>query len=166
MNSIEKINNFLPKEQFDNITKTILDENFPWYLSKVLPEDKVAINKNHNTQFVHNFYSEHLPRSPFIGILQPLIDIIKPRSLIRIKANLLNRTDEKIIHGFHNDVEYNCTTAVYYLNSNNGETVFENNQHIKSEANTFVYFPSKLKHSGTTNTCDNPFRIVINFNYF
>jgi zinc D-Ala-D-Ala carboxypeptidase len=59
-------------------------------------------------------------------------------------------------------VDADCTTAVYYVNTNNGETVFENKKSITSEENKFVSFSSKLKHSGTTNTCSNKCRIVIN----
>ena len=36
----------------------------------------------------------------------------------RIKANLLMRTDKKIIHKMHTDVSVICTTGIFYLNTN------------------------------------------------
>ena len=41
---------------------------------------------------------------------------------------------------------------------------FEDGTKVPSVANTFVTFPSDIKHTGTTCT-DQKFRSVINFNY-
>jgi hypothetical protein len=93
--------------------------------------------------------------------------IIDPRLLIRIKANLTPRADKIVEHGFHRDIEPpipNATTAILYLNTNNGYTVFEDGTKIDSVANTFVSFPSDTKHTGSTCT-DTKFRGLINFNY-
>ena len=57
------------------------------------------------------------------------------------------------------------TTAIFYLNSNNGYTEFEDGTKVESVANRFVSFPSTLKHRGTSCTDENV-RVVINFNYF
>jgi len=66
----------------------------------------------------------------------------------------------------HTDVSVICTTGIFYLNTNNGETIFENGERVKSVENTFVTFPSNLRHTGTTNTCNAAYRVVLNFNYF
>jgi hypothetical protein len=55
-------------------------------------------------------------------------------------------------------------TAVFYLNTNNGYTYFENNEKVLSTENTFVEFDSHIMHGGTTCT-DQLKRMMINFNY-
>ena len=64
----------------------------------------------------------------------------------------------------HTDVSFDCRTAVYYINSNNGYTYFENGEKVESVANRLVAFPSQMKHGGTTCT-DTQTRVVINLNY-
>jgi len=152
--------NFLKEKDFDKIYDFFMKKSdFPWYRSPVLDDMDVI-------QFTHRFYDNFEPLSAFCDILTPLLDAIKPKALVRIKANLLTRTAQKITHGMHCDVDVDCTTAVYYINENNGETVFENGTRVLSEKNKLVTFPSSFKHSGTTNTCYSKSRIVINFNYF
>ena len=85
--------------------------------------------------------------------------------LIRIKANCNPRSDRIIKHGFHIDTTTKCTTAIFYVNSNNGYTEFEDGTKVESIENRFVTFPSHLQHTGTTCT-DQKRRIVINFNYY
>ena len=85
--------------------------------------------------------------------------------LIKIKANLSFRTTEKIIHGYHVDLPYECKTAIYYLNTNDGCTMFKDGREVGSVENRLVIFNSQLAHTGTTCT-DQKIRSVINFNYF
>ena len=56
------------------------------------------------------------------------------------------------------------TTAIFYVNSNNGYTEFENGAIVESEENRMVVFPAEMKHRGTSCT-DKKIRVVINFNY-
>ena len=74
--------------------------------------------------------------------------------------------DKIIRHGFHVDFSYvGSKTAIYYVNSNNGYTEFEDGTKIESIKNRIVIFPSNLKHTGTTCT-DRKIRTIVNFNYF
>ena len=56
------------------------------------------------------------------------------------------------------------TTAILYLNTNNGYTEFKSGDKVKSVSNRVVVFDSNLKHRTVTCT-DQKTRIVINFNY-
>ena len=56
------------------------------------------------------------------------------------------------------------TTGIYYVNTNDGYTVFEDGTKIDSVANRICIFPYYLKHSGTTCTNANR-RIALNINY-
>jgi hypothetical protein len=161
------IDNFLPKELFDNI-KNLLINNvyFPWYLSHGVSE----INDG-NIQFCHTFYFNDEKTSSHFNVLEPVLEKFKTNSLVRIKANLLSKTNKIIEHSFHEDIIYNnknliANTAVYYLNTNNGYTKFKDkNIIVNSVENRMLVFKSNLKHCGTTCT-DSDFRVVLNFNYF
>ena len=52
-----------------------------------------------------------------------------------------------------------------YLNTNNGYTLFEDGTKIDSVANRLVTFNNSTKHSDLTNTCDEPYRLVLNVDY-
>ena len=56
-------------------------------------------------------------------------------------------------------------TSILYLNTNDGYTQFENGTKIESIENRLITFPLSYRHTGTTCT-NQPFRAVINFNYF
>ena len=157
----EIINNFLEKEEFIKIKNLMIGNNFPWFLSKGINGEK-----DNDYQFVHIFYIDNQVNSNFFNILNPLIEKLKIRSLLRIKANLISKHPKIIEHGYHTDYPYlDSKTAVFYINKNNGYTKFKDNFVSKSEENKILIFNSKEKHTGTTCT-DVDYRIVINFNYF
>ena len=97
------------------------------------------------------------------NLVSPIINKKELRiiSLIRIKANLLPRRDRIIKHGFHVDMEFPCTTAIYYANTCDGYTEFEDGTIVESVQNRFVTFPSSMKHTGTTCT-DNKSQNLLN----
>lgn len=158
--------NFLNKKDFNLLSSSLIQRWFPWHLTQVLPEKKIECDEKNNIQFSHLFYADHQPVSQHMSLLQSLLKKIEPKAILKIKANLTIRTKEKVAHGFHIDSNYDNTTAILYLNNNNGETIFENGEKIKSKANTLITFPSKMKHTGTTNTCNEKYRMVLNLNYF
>ena len=67
-------------------------------------------------------------------------------------------------HDFKEDAVSHWTTAIFYINTNNGYTEFENAEKIESVAIRFIMFPSNIKHRGVTQT-DEQTRIMINFNF-
>jgi len=160
--------NFLKQEDFDKIQK-LMDEPspFPWfYADRIVFEDDVD-----KFQFIHAFYDNHMPMSPFSNELDSIINIIQPFSIVKIRAKLLTRTPEIVESTFHVDIpllEENLkqwTTSIFYINTNNGYTKFEDGTIVESVANRMLSFPANMKHCGTSCT-DERRRVVINFNYF
>jgi hypothetical protein len=155
------INNCLNKEELINLQNLMMSNMFPWFITKVIEDEK-----NNDYQFTHNFYKDYESRSTYFNLLNPLLNILNPASLIRIKANLLIKENKIIKHGFHVDTNLkNSKTAIFYVNTNNGFTEFKNKKIVKSEENKLIVFDNNIEHTGTTCT-DEFFRIVINFNYF
>ena len=56
------------------------------------------------------------------------------------------------------------TTAIFYLNTNNGATEFKSGEGIDSIKNRLVVFPKNTYHRAVSQT-DMDKRIVLNFNY-
>ena len=175
MNDIKIEDNFLSFREFEKI-QDLFKPNKGWSGPISWSLGPIDNRTTDDYQLTHMHY--HAP-SGLTGIntidsrenqrLLPMFLVkIQPRALVRIKSNLIMRTHEIIKHHFHQDfADYydGLTTSIYYINSNDGYTEFKDGTIIESIANRLVTFPTNLKHTGTTCT-NNPFRVVINFNYF
>jgi hypothetical protein len=168
----EIIDNYLPEHDANDIADAMLGENFnamfPWYYNNgvVSPDDRTL--SIHHHQFIHNFLTDMGALSPAIELLQPILNSIKVEGWQRIKGNLNPVTSTRIVYPWHTDFD-DCgssspKTAIYYLNTNNGVTMFEDGTEIKSVANRMLIFNQNTPHTGTTCT-DQKVRSLINFNY-
>lgn len=168
-NMIKVVDNFLEEEYFKQLQSVLMsDGDFPWYYNDGVVNDEDKDPNNY--QFTHTFYDGFSPRSEYYNMIVPIIEILEPTALMRIKANLLTKTERHVEHGFHIDIlnikeENKSKTAILYINTNNGYTVFEDGALIDSIENRIAIFDSRLMHTGSTCT-DEKVRVVINFNYF
>ncbi len=160
------IDNFLCDEDFKQIENEICHSHkFPFY-----PYEYQVHKGDGQFQFVHEFYSHGVPISDKIDIAFSFMNKITSKGNyvpLRIKANCTTKTHEHEKSSFHIDLydiiqEYE--TAIFYVNTNNGWTEFEDGTKVESVANRMVMFSGKTKHRGVSQT-DIPFRYVINFNY-
>ena len=104
--------------------------------------------------------------SPEMERIYPLVQVINPHVWLRIKANLNPKKDKVEVRDFHTDVgPYNHVTSIYYINTCDGCTNFEDGTKVESVANRLLTFPSNKRHSGTA-CSDAKARIVLNLNYF
>ena len=152
------IDDFVDSDYFEKIQEHFLGGTIPWTFQNgvVLPNDG-------GYQFIHLMYTEYAPRTPYFDLVEPIFKDLGAASIIRCKANLQPRGSEIVENNFHTDYN-NCITAILYVNSNDGYTLFKNGDKIESVANRLVVFDSNLEHTGT-NCTDEPCRVVINFNY-
>ena len=157
------IDNFLEEDDFIRIQSLMLSDKFTWNFS-IVDERSYDIDDYH---FSHVFN----PEDNFFGLTIPFIDKMQEhsdvRKIIKIKANLQPRTNNNIIQSFHTDfpTDWKNKTAVYYLNTCNGYTLFADETKVESIANRFVMFDGHLEHTGVT-CSDEPARFVINFNWY
>ena len=168
--------NFLGWNEFSKLQSLMMsnhnEENGGMYLFPWTYHDKIDYADDKDKfQFVHIFYHEHAPISPVIEVINPIMEKLNVVAMVRIKANLLTRTPEIVENAFHTDFTQSeeklkqFTTSIFYINTNNGYTKFEDGTKIESVANRMVFFSSNMKHTGTSCT-DEKIRVVINFNYF
>jgi hypothetical protein len=163
--SVEVIDNFLEKEDFNTIQKELLGSYFPWYYNSSVTYDNPVIDQLFDFQFTHTFYTESKITSDWFYLMNALIKKINPGNLVRVKANLTPVSSRIFQHDMHIDFEnLHGKTAIFYVNSNNGYTAFNNGSQISSVENRLVLFDSDILHSGSTCT-DQKVRCVVNFNF-
>ena len=160
---------FLDEKEFGELQAFMMGQQISWVFTPFIVYEN---DKDVKFQFIHEFYIGNAPHSRSIERLDPILNKIKFISLFRIKANLLTRTPNIIENEFHVDMGgvskeklKQWTTSIFYVNTNNGYTKFEDGTKVESVANRMVTFPANIKHRGTSCT-DEKQRIVINFNYF
>ena len=169
------IDNFLPEEQFNNLHNLMMGGGMMWNYNDVVDYQGGSQNQ---FQLTHTFFRLiHGYVSPICNIIDPFTDPLKVGTYIRIKANLTPKSTENCREGkFHYDHELVGSrlpdgtlisyTAIYYVNTNNGYTLFKDgNFKVDSVANRLVIFDSSKLHKAVRCT-DKEKRVVINFNYF
>ena len=158
---IKVIDNFLEEDIFKEIEKILMSDKFPWFYND-FKNDSDDIN---NFQFTHTVVRGNGEvESKFIQYMKPFFDKLNIKKIFRIKINLTTRTQKSFNHLYHTDVSFKCLTAIFYINSNNGKTIFKNGEEINSVANRMLIFNSNLEHAATSHT-DEKTRVVINFNF-
>ena len=90
------IDNFLNEDNFTELYSVLMGDEFPWFYNKNVVYDNALCNELDHYQMTHRFYLDNVPSSGYWNIIQPLINKINPKSLIRAKANLIPR-NQKII---------------------------------------------------------------------
>ena len=176
MSDIKFHDDFLSEKEYIPIYQYFLDNKFGydgegvswWWTDGVVEEGDGLF------QFTNLCYAKDKLLNPIMyQVLMPIINKIKPMALHRIKANLtLNKVIQDVdpVKLLHVDSPYchnrgNMTTGIYYVNTNDGGTYFEDGTMVESVANRFVFFPCNIKHAGVP-CSDKTRRIVINFNWF
>lgn len=161
----EIIDNFLPKDNFNLIKKTIFGNNFNWFYTPEINHKGIE-SSNMLFYFTHLFYAYNKPTSMFFDLINTnLISFFDVKSLLRIKGNLYPNQHVKKENGFHTDYDFSHKGAIFYLNTNNGRTILSNKIKIDSIENRILFFDPSIPHD-SENCTDQKVRVNININYF
>ena len=167
------IDNAINYEDFNRIKSIMTSLDFQWFYNHSVEFDSsnyggydsnyyfthlFMFNEGHDDKYVHS-------TSDWFDILTPIIGVLKPKSLIRVKGNMYPSTPKIIHHKNHVDMEYEHKGALFYINSNDGLTVLHDGTEIESVENRLLLFDASKEHHSTTCTNDKV-RINVNFNYF
>ena len=156
------LDDFLPPYQFKQLQSFLMGDDLPWYYNDAVVDEP----QNNRYQFTHTFFDKRPPwngSTMYYDMVKVFLRPLGIKDLYRIKANLQTKTIFHRRGGYHIDVA-DVTTAVYYLNTNNGWTDIKGHGKVKSVANRMVIFDSNLEHQGFTCTNEKR-RIVLNFNW-
>jgi hypothetical protein len=157
------IDNFLGLDDFKKLEELMLGKYFSWYYNPDVTFENV--DSLHTMYFTHLFYHASIVQSNLFSEVEPILQLIKPKALIRIKGNLYPNIGKSIADLPHKDYEYPHKGALLYINTNNGCTVLEDGTEIKSIANRLLMFEPHKLHNSTFCT-DEKVRVNININYF
>ena len=158
------LDNALSQENFENIKNFMLNPNFPWNLTPVVTNQKENLPVTASYYFTHEFWSGFHTEAQ-AQIFSPILNQIDCRAVIRNKANLYPSTETIIHHDDHIDYEFPHRGAIFYLNTNNGLTVLEDETKVESVENRLLIFDPSKPHHSTTCTNDKC-RVNVNFNFF
>ena len=165
---INIIDNFLKHEDWKKIHDHMMSPWFNWYYSRSHHSEEDWSY----SQLTHTFFSSSVQENlnPLISVenclVQPILNLLSPCILIRAKANLTTpaMSMDDPSKTFHNDTNaMNGITAVYYVNDNDGKTIFKDGSKVDSVANRMLIFPNHIEHGVERATKLD--RFVINFNY-
>ena len=128
---MKTIDNFLEFEAYLQLVKVIMETKFPWNFVNGKSEIRDG-----DFQFTHLFVDDGGKIiSPYYKILFPILKKMNPEKIYRIKANLTTKKETNHKSLMHTDTKLDdIKTAVYYCNSNNGSTLFQNGKRIDSKA--------------------------------
>jgi len=167
--AVQVIDDYLSNSEWTYLSDTMMGAggDFPW---KYSPNKVRGGDEDH--QFTHQFYSIGR-KSDWFGLVAPLMKRFHVLGVYRIKSNLEPNSGKRRYSEFHCD--YNdpatlkpashMTTCIYYVNTCNGYTEFEDGTIVESVANRMAVFSSSILHRGVTQT-DTKVRCVINCNWF
>ena len=141
----------------------------PDHLKKVT--DIELLNPIHDWYFGHTFMQGPY-QSQALSSVDELLSQIDPLSVYRINANFTVQQEKRGRSFFHIDYDrdplnnnISMFTSIFYINTTNGPTILEDGTEIECRANRLVTYPYNTYHAGVLCT-DQPYRIVVNFNYF
>ena len=162
---IEVIDNYLPQQEFDQLSSFLLGSNFPLYYAPHVAYEGVDENSVHyNYYFTHNFLLNNQSSSYFEPIWRDHFAHRFPKiNIIRMRMNAFPSTEKVYEHKIHTDYDYPHTGALLCLNTCNGYTRV-GDETIPSIANRMIIFDTSLPHNSTT-CSDQPIRSNIIINY-
>ena len=160
------IDNFLEKETFYKFKEVVFNGNVNWFFKEHQSSDEDK--KNDPGFFSLNFFGNF--SSDFIGFdyfLLKIYEKLNCKALVQSRANLYVKQAENNKLFFHKDFEFECNTAIFYMNTNNGGTILGRKENIKIDSieNRILIFNSQIAHSVKYPT-DVQRRVIININYF
>ena len=168
------IDNFLPQEDFLNITNTLFPQdlnnpnNFSWnYHKGIVRDPDLGPTGYEKDDWMYNrsLYSSDngLKFDKHYSIVKPILNKLNIKKLFDVRANLLVLTKEHIYHEFHIDRNAPHTVALFYVTTCNGFTILKDTAKVNCLQNRMLLFDGSIEHHSVTST-DHP-RCAININY-
>jgi|TARA_R100001086_G_scaffold134974_1_gene70228 hypothetical protein len=156
------IENFLSKKNLEQIQRHILGDNFPWYYIAHV----ATARDNKSFYFIHKLIENRSQSSEWLTVFHPIMGKLNYSTFIRMRANLYTKKEKEIPDDFHVDISNSDdhTTGIFYVNTNNGYTLFKSGEKVESVENRLVLFEGTEQHCSVAQT-DTKTRVVINVNF-
>ena len=173
MSKIQIIDNFLNQDDFEELKLFLMSPRSQWRFVHFIAH-KDGRDQDKDGYFVHSFtdrdpisFIERFSVSPDYQKVSRLMDCIKKilnyKKILRVRSSLYPRRDNQKPDPFHIDYNFNHKVCIFYVNTNNGFTLFENGEKVNSVANRLMIFDGLEKHCSVVQT-DTVARYIININ--
>jgi hypothetical protein len=149
--------NFFSADIYEKIKRDVWCDSVNWFRRSV---DDLGPQR---VYFTHSIYFDYVS-SHLFPIMEPIIDILEIKSLIRAKLNFYPPTNKVLEHDMHIDYDFPHKGAIISFNTCDGGT-FIGEKFIQSKDNRAVVFDPSIKHRSTTST-DLEGRLNLTINYF
>ena len=151
--------NFLPLNDFHAILDIILSRKFEWNVyTDDIDEDLVF--------FSHYIYRNYGFQSKFHDAIKPLMEILKPHSIVQIRANLYNRTIGEVKEfEVEHKYKFKHKILLYMINDNDGYVKLPCGTKVESKQNRAILLETDQPYIESSCT-DDVFRATIQFHYF
>ena len=174
---VEVIDNFLNESDFKSTLEGIVfNTTFQWFLSRGVSSNIVLESNYNHFAFYHTFYSNYRhnenhdnlhnigeTNSEYIDLIKPMTEKLNMKALLRSKANLYYKTNKRVDHDDHVDMDFSHKGALLNLNTNNGGTVIDGKSY-KSVANQVLLFDASKPHHSFTQTDEElRFNMIVNY---
>lgn len=159
--------NLLDKQTFLEVKKFVMSSEVAWrYASGSVYHD------DGDMQFFHPLYLAPNKYENFDKVCVPILQKLEGFvTLLRAKMNMSLKKDKVSKKGMHVDIEdakqyYKVmNTSIFYFNTTDGPTYFENGNKVDCIENRLITFPMGTMHCGSY-ASDSERRIVVNLNWF
>lgn len=173
------IDNLLPESYLKNLQEYFLNQRCDWNFNNILTSEEshqnlgsfgFVIRLHWNQAFVDNF-AGNLSRQLIITSQNKVTEITKiSHRVVRARADMTLYNPEKYRHELHTDYSYEHTTAIFYLNSSDGNTLLFDREganlltEVEPIENRLLIFDGLLQHTGHSPSMHKS-RVLINMNF-
>lgn len=181
------IDDFLSPTYHKEILGNLLSPNFAWhYQSNITNIDEVDDTDVNQHGFTHWFLQPQtgMEDTSIAHLIRPLLlqiqDTVGAKKIIRARADMTMLANKKYVHTPHVDFDFPNISAVYYVNSSDGNTIIYKEttdnpnasilekltvvEEVEPVANRLLLFDGFTLHTGSS-PIKNKNRILINSNY-
>ena len=173
------IDDLLPESYLKNLQEYFLSQRCDWNFNNRLTSEEshqnmgsfgFVIRLHWNQAFVDNF-AGNLCKQLIITSQNKVSEITKiPHIVVRARADMTLYNPEKYRHELHTDYSYEHTTAIFYLNSSDGNTLLFDREgeklltEVEPIENRLLIFDGLLQHTGHSPAMHKS-RVLINMNF-
>ena len=158
------IDDFLDVDYHAHLHDILMGWEFPWFYQHTLTHgcDKVQAHG-----FNHWLTDDGDP--DFAPLVQRMQDEVSAKECLRVRADMTLYNPDKHQHEYHTDFDFPHTTAIFYVNTSDGNTVLKSNGpanglEVEPVENRLFIFNGLKSHTGHSPT-KNKSRVLINMNF-
>ena len=173
------IDNFLSVSYLQDLQDYFLTPQCDWHFNPDITSNNTdksngafgfAIRLHWNQMFVEN-RSGMLCRALILSSQDKVTEVTEvPHLVVRARADMTLYNPEKHVHEVHTDYSYEHTTAIFYLNTSDGNTLLYDREgkellkEVEPIENRLLIFDGLLQHTGHSPS-NHKCRTLLNMNF-